>query len=99
MTERTTGAAACSWPECGEPAAAEGTGGLCAHHAEWWEHVSEAEAWGMALDTAEHLARAVHAGLALEQLDEAMKAAIERARSERTYHEAERDRIANGGEL
>ncbi|MBA2712325.1 MAG: hypothetical protein H0U55_02065 [Rubrobacteraceae bacterium] len=101
MPERTEAQqgleAGCHWPECGEPVADERPGGLCGHHAEWWDHVSEAEAWGMALDTVEHLARAVHAGLGLQQLDGAMQAAVERARSERGYHETERDRLAKGG--
>jgi hypothetical protein len=57
-------------------------------------HISEA--WGMALDTVEHLARAVHAGLELPQLDKAMQAAIERAISRRNYHEAERERLEKG---
>ena len=50
----------------------------------------------MALDTVEHLASAVHAGLELPQLDKAMQAAIERAISRRNYHEAERERLEKG---
>jgi hypothetical protein len=98
MTEQTgsrtegTRPYVCAWPECEEPTPARG--GLCERHGEMWDATSDAETWNMVAETVEALARAMHVGLGLPELDELLEETVERARSTRSYHESERDRIA-----
>lgn len=81
----------CGWGAC-EEAIPEGATLCGRHRAEHYAHAS-AEDWGMALDALDSFANAMHAGLGLPELDEAMEAAIEYAVAAKTFYEAEHERI------
>jgi hypothetical protein len=97
MTEQTEtrveafGPFVCAWSECEEPAPARG--GLCERHGEMWDATSDAETWNMVAETVEALGRAMHVGLGLDQLDETLEEATNRARAKASSYEAEAEWI------
>ncbi len=85
----------CGWGGCDEAIPEKAV--ACGRHRAENDMRASAEEWGMALEALDGFANAMHAGLGLPQLDEAMEAAIEHAAAAKAYYEAERDRIKWGG--
>jgi hypothetical protein len=97
MTEQTgtraegTRPYGCMWPECAEPVAERGD--ACGPHRAEWDATASAETWGIVAETVEALAKAMHAGLGLPQLDEVLEGAVRRARTTASFYETEAERI------
>jgi hypothetical protein len=83
-----TGPYVCMWPECAEPVAARGD--VCGPHRAEWDATANAETWGIVTETVEALAKAMHVGLGLPELDEVLEEALSRTRTTASFYEAER---------